>query len=125
MTKQPTNQRPVRTKLTEPPPPPPRRSNITSAPKPDDKVLHERAAQQRIAVIAAGEFAHASMRRPRASVNAANHAHQRMMHLISDEVMAIIASTTDSVAICDQIATLAGACAQEGFKLGVNHGMAR
>lgn len=109
-----------RPKLTTPPPPPPRK--VASKPKPEP--VPERSIQRQAAVAAAGEFAHASMRKPRASIKHVAHAHVWATHALSDEVMAILVANTDSNAICDAIAQLALNCAQQGFKLGVQHGAA-
>jgi len=124
-TTRPTIEMPSTTKRTPPPPPPRIRSAGPTTPNsPDEQRLAAESRVRRVAVIAAGEYAHMSMRRPRASINAINHQHQRMMHLISDEALKIIMSTTDSKLICDGIAQLVAQCAQEAFKMGVQHGAA-
>ncbi len=119
-----------KTKAKRTPPPPPPRTITSTRPTsvvPDSanaQLLAADARVRRIAVIAAGEYAHISMRKPRASINAVNHQYQRMMHLVSDEAMKCIQSSTDSKVICDALANLVAQAAQEGFKMGVQHGAA-
>lgn len=127
-TERPIIEMPATTKRT-PPPPPPRtiKSERPTLDMPDSANGQKLAAEarvRRIAVIAVGEYAHMSMRRPRASINAVNHSYQRMMHLVSDEVMRAIQASTDSKVICDDIAMLVAQAAQEAFKMGVQHGAA-